>query len=138
MPGPGLLTLLAAYAGTGAVFLALDFLWLALVAVGFYRAEIGPLLLGKFNMAPAGIFYLFYVAGIVGFAIVPALATQSWLWALAAGVALGFIAYGTYNMSNLATLKGWSAKLSLVDMLWGAALSGVAALAGYWMAQLTA
>jgi uncharacterized membrane protein len=138
MAFPGILTLLAAYGGAAAVFFALDFLWLSVVAIGFYRAEIGPLLLDKFNLAPAGIFYLFYVAGIVGFAIVPALNAQSWLWALVAGVALGLVAYGTYDMSNLATLKGWSAQLSIVDMLWGGALTGVASVAGYWAARITA
>lgn len=137
MAGLSFLTILAAYGGAAVVFFALDFLWLSVIAIGFYRAEIGPLLLEKFNVAPAGIFYLFYVAGIVGFAIIPALNAQSWLWALLAGVALGLIAYGTYDMSNLATLKDWSARLSLVDMLWGGALSGVAALAGYWVARLT-
>jgi uncharacterized membrane protein len=138
MAFPGILTLLAAYGGAAVVFFALDFLWLSVVAIGFYRAEIGPLLLDKFNLAPAGIFYLFYVAGIVGFAIVPALNGQSWLWALVAGVALGLVAYGTYDMSNLATLRGWSAQLSIVDMLWGGALTGVASVAGYWAARLTA
>jgi uncharacterized membrane protein len=138
MAGLSLMTLLVAYAGAAVVFFALDFLWLGFVAIGFYRQEIGPLLLEKFNLVPAGIFYLFYVAGIVGFAIVPALNAQSWLWALVAGIALGLIAYGTYDMSNLATLKGWSVPLSMLDMAWGGALTGVAALAGYWAARLTA
>jgi uncharacterized membrane protein len=133
----GFPTLLAAYGGAAALFFAVDILWLSVIAIGFYRSEIGPLLLEKFNLAPAGIFYLFYVAGIVGFAIVPALQAQSWVWALVAGLALGLIAYGTYDMSNLATLKGWSAKLSIVDMLWGGTLTAAAAVAGYFAAQLT-
>lgn len=138
MAGLSLMTLLAAYGGAAIVFFAVDFLWLSVIAIGFYRSEIGSLLLEKFNLAPAGIFYLFYVAGIVGFAIVPALNAQSWVWALIAGVALGLIAYGTYDMTNLATLKGWSVKLSFVDMFWGGALTGAAAVAGYWAARLTA
>jgi uncharacterized membrane protein len=137
MGGLSLLTILAAYGGAAVVFFALDMLWLSVIAIGFYRGEIGPLLLEQFNLAPAGIFYLFYVAGIVGFAIVPALNAQSWIWALLAGVALGLIAYGTYDMSNLATLRGWSARLSIVDMLWGGTLTGVSALAGYWVSRLT-
>lgn len=137
MAGFSFLTLLAAYGGAAVVFFAIDFLWLSVIAIGFYRSELGPLLLDQFNLAPAGVFYLFYVAGIVGFAIVPALSAQSWVWALVAGVALGLIAYGTYDMSNLATLKGWSAKLSIVDMIWGGTLTGAASLAGYWVARLT-
>lgn len=137
MAGYALGTLLAAYLGAAALFFALDFLWLGVLAIGFYRAEIGPLLLDRPKVLAAGAFYLFYVAGIVGFAVVPALNAQSWLWALLAGAALGLIAYGTYDMTNLATLRNWSWKVSLVDLLWGGTLSGLAALAGYWAARLT-
>ncbi|MET0907431.1 MAG: DUF2177 family protein, partial [Tardiphaga sp.] len=134
MAGLSFLTLLAAYGGAAVVFFALDFLWLSVIAIGFYRSQIGPLLLEQFNLVPAGVFYLFYVAGIVGFAIVPALNAQSWVWALVAGVALGLVAYGTYDMSNLATLKGWTFQLSIVDMIWGGVLTGAAATAGYFAA----
>ncbi len=89
------------------------------------------------NIAPAAVFCLFYVVGIVGFAVLPALSAQSWVWALIAGVALGLIAYGTYDMTNLATLKDWSWKVSAVDLLWGGFVSGAAALGGYFAARLT-
>ncbi|NMA96634.1 MAG: DUF2177 family protein [Phyllobacteriaceae bacterium] len=137
MAGFSLGTMLAAYAGSAVVFFALDFVWLAIVAIGFYRSEIGALLLEKPNMFAAGAFYLFYVAGIVGFAVLPALSAQSWVWALLAGGALGLLAYGTYDMTNLATLKGWSAKVSVVDLIWGGALSSAAAVAGYFAARIT-
>lgn len=138
MAGLSLLTLLAAYAGAAVVFFALDFLWLTVIAIGFYRAEIGSLLLERPNFMAAGAFYLFYVMGIVGFAVVPAVSAQSWVWALIAGVALGLIAYGTYDMTNLATLKDWSWKVSAIDLCWGGLVSGLAALGGYWAARLTA
>ena len=130
-------TLLAAYGGSAVVFFALDFLWLGFIALGFYRSEIGALMLDSPNIAPAAVFYLFYVVGIVGFAVLPALSAQSWVWALIAGVALGLIAYGTYDMTNLATLKDWSWKVSAVDLLWGGFVSGAAALGGYFAARLT-
>lgn len=136
MAGYSLMTVIAAYAGAAVVFFALDFVWLTIIAIGFYRSQIGELLLPQPNFLAAGAFYLFYVMGIVGFAILPALAAQSWLWALLAGVALGLLAYGTYDMTNLATLKGWSLPMSLVDMGWGGALTGVAALGGYFAARL--
>ncbi|RYE54648.1 MAG: DUF2177 family protein [Hyphomicrobiales bacterium] len=129
--------MLAAYAGAAVVFFALDFLWLGFLAIGFYRSEIGPLLLEKPNVVPALAFYLFYVVGIVGFAVLPAVSAQSWVWAVIAGVALGLLAYGTYDMTNLATLKDWSWKVSAVDLLWGGFVSGAAALAGYFAARLT-
>lgn len=131
-----LATILAAYGGAALVFLALDVVWLAVIARRFYQAEVGQLLRDKVNFVPAGIFYLVYVAGIVGFAIIPALTAQYWLWAFVSGLALGLIAYGTYDMSNLATLRDWSAKLSILDMAWGSVLTGVAALSGFWLASL--
>jgi uncharacterized membrane protein len=137
MFGLPLLTPLAAYGGTALVFFTLDMLWLTVLGIGFYRAEIGALLLERPNLVPAVLFYLFYVAGLVGFAVLPALNAGSWVWALVAGVALGLIAYGTYDMTNLATLRGWSLNISLIDLCWGGFLSGLSALAGYWVARLT-
>lgn len=136
MFGFSLVSMLVAYAGTALVFFGLDLLWLTVLGIGFYRSEIGALLLDRPNIVPAAVFYLFYVAGIVGFAVLPALNAQSWLWALLAGVALGLLAYGTYDMTNLSTLKGWTLSISLIDMAWGAFLSGLSALAGYWLARL--
>lgn len=137
MFGLSLLTVLAAYGGTAIVFFGLDFLWLTVLGIGFYRAEIGPLLLERPNLLPAAIFYLFYVAGLVGFAVLPAVNAGSWVWAVVAGVALGLLAYGTYDMTNLATLKGWSLNISLIDLAWGGFVSGSAALAGYFAVKLT-
>ncbi|MBJ3785937.1 DUF2177 family protein [Devosia sediminis] len=136
MFGFSLATILAAYGGTALVFFGLDFLWLTVLGIGFYRAEIGDLLLDQPNLVPAGLFYLFYVAGLVGFAVLPAANAGSWVWALVAGVALGLLAYGTYDMTNLSTLKGWSLQISLIDLAWGAFLSGSAALAGYFAVSL--
>lgn len=137
MAGYSVFTLLAAYAGSAIAFFVLDFIWLGFVAIGFYRAEIGSLLLERPNFLAAGAFYLFYVMGIVGFAVLPALGAQSWIWAIVAGIALGLLAYGTYDLTNLATLRDWSWKVSAVDLVWGAFVTGAAALAGYWVARLT-
>jgi uncharacterized membrane protein len=137
MFGLPLLSVLAAYGGTALVFFGLDLLWLTVLGIGFYRAEIGGLLLDRPNLVPAAIFYLFYVAGIVGFAVLPAVNAGSWVWAVLAGVALGLLAYGTYDMTNLATLKGWTLNISLIDLAWGGFLSGSAALAGYFAVSLT-
>lgn len=137
MAGFSIGTLLAAYFGAAALFFAVDFIWLGFVAIGFYRSEIGHLLLDKPNMVAAGAFYLFYVVGIVGFAVLPALNANSWVWALVAGVALGLLAYGTYDFTNLATLKDWSWKVTVVDLIWGGAITGGAAVAGYFAAKLT-
>ncbi|MBB3944628.1 putative membrane protein [Rhizobium skierniewicense] len=127
---------LLAYVGTAIVFFGFDFLWLSKLAIGFYRREIGGLMLAKPNFAAAGIFYLFYIAGIVYFAVVPALNGDGWQSALVSGAILGFISYGTYDMTNLSTLKGWSLKMCVVDIIWGTVLTGAAAVGGYWLVQL--
>ncbi|MDH4439635.1 MAG: DUF2177 family protein [Rhizobium sp.] len=126
------MTYLIAYASTAVVFFALDFVWLTRVAIGFYRQNIGELLLATPNFAAAGIFYLFYVIGIVYFSVMPAVTANSVLTALLNGAILGLLAYGTYDMTNLATLKGWSLSVSIVDMAWGAVLTATAAAAGYY------
>lgn len=129
------MTYILAYVGTVVAFLGLDFLWLGKVATGFYRSRIGSLLLDQPNFIAAGAFYLFYVAGIVYFAVQPALVSGSWTTAAISGAILGFIAYGTYDMTNLATLKNWSPTVSAVDMAWGTALTSFSAVVGYWVAQ---
>ncbi len=120
-----------AYIATALVFLLLDFLWLTGMASGFYRERLGGLLLDQPNFAAAGAFYVIYVAGIVYFAVSPALQAGSWTTALVAGAMLGLVAYGTYDLSNLATLRNWSLTITIVDMIWGAALTAIAATAGY-------
>lgn len=120
-----------AYVSTAVVFFALDYLWLTRIAISFYREHIGALLLATPNFAAAGIFYLFYVVGLVYFAVLPAVSAGSILTAVINGALLGLLAYGTYDMTNLATLKGWSLQVSLVDMAWGAFLSATASAAGY-------
>jgi uncharacterized membrane protein len=127
------MTYVIAYIATAVVFLGLDFLWLSQVATGFYRSRIGDLLLAEPNFVAAGLFYLFYVVGIVYFAVMPALSGGTWIHATIAGAVLGLIAYGTYDMTNLSTLKGWSLTLSLVDMAWGTFLTATAATAGYFV-----
>lgn len=120
-----------AYISTAVVFFALDYLWLTRIAIGFYREQIGNLMLASPNFAAAGVFYLFYVVGVVYFAVMPAVSAGSAVTALVNGALLGLLAYGTYDMTNLATLKGWSLQMSLVDMAWGAFLTATAAAAGY-------
>lgn len=121
---------LVAYAATAIVFFALDFIWLS-SALGFYRERLGGLLLDKPQLGYAAGFYLLYVAGIVALAVGPALNGGTWVNALVAGAVLGLVAYGTYDMTNLSTLRGWSLTVSLVDMAWGTALTATAATAGY-------
>jgi uncharacterized membrane protein len=126
---------LIAYAASAVVFLGLDLLWLGVLARGFYVRQMGDLLREPPNLGIAGLFYLVYVGGVLLFAVVPA---QSWRHALLLGIALGVVAYGTYDLTNLATLRRWPPALAAVDLAWGSALTGLAALAGYLAARASA
>lgn len=129
------MTYVVAYVAATVIFLGLDYLWLSRVAIGFYRSHIGDLLLAQPNFMAAGLFYLFYIAGIVYFAVAPALNNGTWMTAAMAGALLGLLAYGTYDMTNLATLKGWSLTISLVDMAWGTFLTASAATGAYFVSS---
>ena len=124
-----------AFVSTAVVFLALDFVWLGVIAKDFYRSQLGPLLLEKPLLGVAVAFYLLYAIGIVTFAVAPALTADSWLWAMTAGAFFGLVAYSTYDLTNLATLRGWSINLALVDIAWGACVTSVASMAGFFGAR---
>ena len=95
------------------------------------------MLIDQPNLGVAGLFYLCYVVGIVHFAVLPAVNAGTWVTALINGALLGLVAYGTYDMTNLATLKNWAVSVSVVDMIWGVSLTAVAACCGYCVAALT-
>jgi len=128
------MTLLKAYLSTLAVFLALDALWLGLVARRFYASQLAGLMRDKIDFTVAGLFYAVYVGGIVHFAIVPALGSSNWHTAAINGALLGLIAYGTYDITNLATIRKWPKAISFVDLAWGCAVTGLSASIGYWLA----
>jgi len=129
-----LLKYLIAYLATAVVFFAIDFVWLTR-AVGFYRGEIGSLLLDDPKLGYAAGFYLLYVVGVVVLVVIPAVTGGSWVQALLMGALLGLVAYGTYDMTNMATLKGYTLRVALVDMGWGTFLTAVSALAGYFVTR---
>lgn len=122
------MTYAIAYLATAFVFLAVDYVWLAYIAKDFYARSIGHLMREVPDFGAAAGFYLIYVAGVVFFAVLPA---ESWKGAVLRGALLGLLAYGTYDMTNLATLKGWPWKMAAVDMAWGMFLTASAALGGY-------
>lgn len=124
------MTAVIAYIATFVVFVVVDIVWLGYIAFGYYRSQIGHLLAPEFNMPAAYAFYLIYVLGIVIFAVMPAVSAGSIVKALVTGLMFGFFCYATYDLTNLATLKGWSLPLSLIDMAWGSFVTGIAAAAG--------
>jgi len=119
------------------LFLALDMLWLGVVAKNFYARELGSLL-GEVVWPAAFIFYALFIAGLTYFVIYPALEENSLRMALLSGAFFGLVAYATYDLTNMATLKGWSLQLSIVDMLWGAFLGGVVSVCAILIYRLFA
>ena len=118
-----------AYLVSGAVFVAIDLLWLSLVMSKMFKAQMPQLILEQPKLAPAAVFYLLYPIGIAVFGVVSA---NDWVRAAAMSALFGLLAYVTYELTNLATLKGWSAQIALIDIAWGAALSGIAGAVGYF------
>ena len=131
-------TIAIAYVVTLAAFALLDFFWLSRMADVLYRPAMGDMAAANFRPVPAVLFYLLFCAGLVYFAVRPALGAGDWSMAFVQGAALGLIAYATYDLTNQATLKNWSTTLSIADMSWGTVLSGVAATAGYFVTQMIA
>lgn len=122
---------LAAYAAALVVFLALDAIWLGWIARPAYQDGIGHLLADRPKLGAAAVFYALYVAGIVWFAVVPHVPGGSAVGALLSGGLLGLLAYGTYDVTNYATLRDWPLTVTALDLTWGTVLTAVSALAGY-------
>ena len=121
---------LAAYAACALVMGGLDYLWLTNTVGPVYHRALGAVMAANPNMPAAVGFYLVYILGILFFAVRPALGAGDWRVAALNGALFGFFAYATYDLTNLATLKVWSLKVSLIDMAWGTLLTGITASAG--------
>ena len=131
-----LLKYIVGYIATGIAFAVIDSVWLRTMYTRLYQPEIGELLMkGGFRMGPAIIFYLLYILGMMIFVVGPALLTSKWQTALIWGALMGFFCYMTYDLTNYATLKVWSTKVTILDIIWGTFLTGSASLAGFWITQ---
>ena len=119
------------YVITLLIFFAIDLVWLGVVAKNFYRQHIGHLMSPDVNWGAAVLFYAVYIAGIVFFAIKPAIEAGSASRALAHGAFFGFIAYATYDLTNQATMKDWPVLVTVIDLIWGTVLTATVAFLSY-------
>jgi uncharacterized membrane protein len=126
---------LFAYLGAGVVFAIIDAVWLTFMGPKVYKPIIGPLLADKVSIGPAVVFYLMYIAGIVIIAVMPQLRDGTWKGAAFTGAVLGLVAYGTYDLTNQATLKLWATKLTIMDMGYGLVATGLAATVAFHAAK---
>ena len=122
-----------AYVSTGIAFALIDSVWLRSMYTRLYQPEIGELLMKGIRWGPAVVFYLLYIAGILIFAVLPALKNGNGQTALVQGALFGFFCYMTYDLTNFATLRVWSMKVTVLDMIWGTVLTGSAAFVGWWV-----
>jgi uncharacterized membrane protein len=128
---------LIGYFATGIAFAMIDSIWLRNMYTRLYQPEIGELLMkGGVRIGPAIAFYLLYILGMMIFAVGPALQSGKWQTALIYGALFGFFCYMTYDLTNHATLKVWSVKVTILDIIWGTFLTGSASLAGWWVTTL--
>jgi len=107
---------IAAFMIAACIFGVLDALWLNNVAVEIYRSTVGDIMADELSMAPALLFYVIYVFGMLWFAVRPALLSGQWTNGLLNGAVLGFVAYATFDLTSQAVFKGWTWKLSIIDI----------------------
>ena len=122
------------YLITVPLILVIDLIWLGLIAKDFYRSQLGDLFAPSINWYAAIAFYLIYASAVVFFAVLPALAKGSLLYAALVGAFLGFVAYATYDLTNLAVTRDWPLLMSLADMVWGALMTGAVSAAVFVIA----
>ena len=118
---------LGAYIFCIILFTAIDTVWLSGLGRGFYTNEIGALLRQKPLLSAAALFYLLYPIGLVVFAIWPGFGMAAPLEAIKYGALLGMVAYGTYDLTNMAVIQGFTWRIALIDLAWGTVLSAVSA-----------
>lgn len=123
-----------AYVAALVTILVLDIIWLKAVMGPFIKAEAGELIRDQPQLLPSAIFYLLFVAGLVVFVIQPAVQVTSVGKAAVLGAFFGAIAYGTFDLTNLATLRYWPLKVALLDIAWGTLVSAVASATATWVA----
>ena len=113
------------------IFLAIDMVWLTVIAKNLYAQHLGYLMAPKAKLLAALIFYLLFVLGLQFFVLNPALAAGSWKLALFAGMFFGLVTYATYDLTNLATVKDWPVLITVLDLIWGSFVSGMTAFLSF-------
>ena len=117
------------------IFLIIDVIWLSFATKSFYRPLIGNLLIDKPVIWAAALFYIIYVMGMSLVVIQPCIDSSNIFKTIYTGFIFGLVAYGTYNLTNMAVLKGWSPTVTFVDMFWGGSLTAFSATTGLYLAK---
>ncbi|MDD3995457.1 MAG: DUF2177 family protein [Bacilli bacterium] len=118
------------------IFVIIDGIWLGFIAKDLYRKELGHLLASNPNWTSAVIFYLLFLVGLVYFVINPGIEKESIMTVVISGALFGLLTYATYDLTNLATLKEWPLKITIIDLIWGTSLSTIVSTATYYFYML--
>ena len=113
-------------------FFAFDFVWLSVMNSRVYQPRLAHLMAPQPKLGVAAGFYLVYVVGVVALAVIPGLNDGNVMGALWRGALFGFLAYATYDLTNLATLKDWPWAITVIDLIWGTTLNSAVAVIGYF------
>jgi uncharacterized membrane protein len=127
--------LLISYALTFVVFFIVDMAWLGFIAKDLYKKYLGGFLSEQVNWTAAVVFYLLFIVGVFIFAIMPSVEKNSVVSAVTLGALFGFFTYATYDLTNLATLKGWPVTIVFIDILWGSVLTAIVSTAGFYIVK---
>ena len=127
--------LLISYALTFVVFFIVDMAWLGFIAKDLYKKYLGGFLSEQVNWTAAVVFYLLFIVGVFIFAIMPSVEKNSVISAVTLGALFGFFTYATYDLTNLATLKGWPITIVFIDIIWGSVLTGIVSTAGFYIVK---
>ncbi len=113
-------------------FLAMDAVWLGLIARGFYARQLGFLLRDQPNWTAALVFYLLFVVGVVVFVVAPSLQSDSWIRPVLLGALFGVVSYAAYDLTNHATVNNWPWIVTVVDLCWGALVTASVSAVGFF------
>ena len=117
------------------IFLVIDVIWLSFATKSFYRPLLGDLISDKPVLWAAGLFYVLYMFGMAVIVIQPCVEPEALIKSLYTGFIFGLVAYGTYNLTNMAVIKDWSSTVVFVDMFWGASLTAISSTTGIYLAK---
>ena len=129
-------TLITSFIFVSIIFLIIDVIWLSITVKSFYRPALGSLLNDKPVMWAAALFYIIYTVSLAIIILQPAIANDSIFQAFWTGIIFGVVTYGTYNLTNMATIKDWSPTIVFVDMFWGGFLTGFSSASGIYLSKI--
>ena len=125
---------LKVYALTLVIFFLVDIVWLGVISKKLYKEYLGHLMAPNVNWAAALVFYFLFIAGLVFFVIMPAIEKGDLMYSITVGAFFGLITYGTYDLTNLATLRDWPLNITIIDLIWGTFLNAATSGITYFVA----